>query len=226
MTIRDNIVKEAEWCLANRTQFDYSEGGNRWAWRHNGCKFRITTDCSGTATMCYFRAKAVDPNGNNFNGGYTGTMIAHGNDSRPPEPADLVIYFDGPGFEPSTGSHVAVIVQVENGHILTISHGEQGNPTYCWVGSAPANDQRHFPVDTRKHKFYSWYPTQNELLQAEPHKPVSEPVRPVEAPKPVVVPNVSDVLESGSQNTLTSEMPTPAPTQPEETVDVPSVMGK
>ena len=221
MTIRDDIVKEAEWGLANRTQFDYSEGGNRWAWRHNGCKFRITTDCSGFATMCYFRAKAVDPSGNNFNGGYTGTMIAHGNDSRPPEPADLVIYFDGPGFEPSDGSHVAVIVQVENGHILTISHGGQGNPTYCWVGSAPPNDQRHFPADTREHKFYSWYPTQNELLATQyaevtkamkadgaaaaeiaAQNPVSKPARPIEATEP------ASITE-----------------QKVEAIDVPSVMG-
>ena len=120
-----------------------------------------------------------------------------------------------------SGSHVAVIVQVENGHILTISHGGQGNPTYCWVGSAPPNDQRHFPADTREHKFYSWYPTQNELLATQyaevtkamkadgaaaaeiaAQNPVSKPARPIEATEP------ASITE-----------------QKVEAIDVPSVMG-
>ena len=216
MTIRDDIVAQAEWGLANRTHFDYSEGDNRWEWRHSEV-FPITTDCSGFATLCYFRAKALDPNGNGFNGGYTGTMISHGKETAKPERGDLVIYFDGPGFEPSTGSHVAVIVQVEQ-EVLTISHGEQGNPTYCWVGQAPKNDERHFPVDTRAHKFFTWYPP--ELLP----KPVSEPVSPIPAPEPLGVTDSPSQEISAQEQTLEK---VDALEAPQELVsDEHSVMGK
>jgi hypothetical protein len=77
---------------------------------------------------------------------YTGTEIRFGREVSLAELriANSVIYFDGPGFEPSTGSHVAVIVEV-GPDPLTVSFGWQGEPALVRVSQ-----------DGRPHKFYDY----------------------------------------------------------------------
>jgi len=147
--VRSTIVQWAEWGVANKQHFNYSEGADRMAaigvWP---LKFPINTDCSGSVTLWYWLAGAQDPNGLGFDHeGYTGTLLSH--DKHIAEfiknaqgvtvdellPGDLVVYGGG------TGEHVALIVSVNNGDVLTVSHGEQGDPSFVWV-----NPPKHSPA--------------------------------------------------------------------------------
>ena len=145
----------------NPGHIDYSEGANRMSaigqWP---LKFPITTDCSGFVTLVYWLAGLADPNGLGYDHeGYTGTLLSH--DAHIPlfaknaqgvnfvdvQPGDLVIY--GPG----TGWHVGLVVEVDGSNILTISNGEQGDPSYVWA-SLPACPSRGFPTDGRTPQTY------------------------------------------------------------------------
>jgi len=153
-------VAWAHWAVADRIKHPehwvYSEGANRMAnigqWP---IKFPITTDCSGSITLYAYLAQGNDPNGLNFDHeGYTGTLLSHEEHlalwvKQNPvatiqdiEVGDYVVY--GPG----VGEHVAIIVEIQGNDILTVSHGEQGNPTYCWVNPPSANPHG-YPVDGR-----------------------------------------------------------------------------
>lgn len=154
---RSLIVDWANWGVANKAHFNYSEGADRMneigVWP---LKFPINTDCSGSVTLWYWLAGASDPNGLKFDHeGYTGTLLSHdahisefvknaqGVQIDNVEPGDLVVY--GPG----TGWHVAIIVQVNGHDILTVSHGEQGDPSYVWVNTPSANPHG-YAVDGRE----------------------------------------------------------------------------
>lgn len=92
--------------------------------------FPKTIDCSGTATWCYWVAGCNDPNGRNYDGlGYTGTLLNTGKHIAPSQalPGDLVVYGGG------TGEHVAIIVDVDGANILTVSMGQEGDPSWVWV---------------------------------------------------------------------------------------------
>jgi len=155
---RNAQVAWAEWGVANHQHFNYSEGADRMnaigIWPP---KFPINTDCSGSCTLWAFLANGNDPNGLGFDHeGYTGTFLSHeehlalwvknakGVPVEQVQPGDYVVY--GPG----TGTHVAIIVKVNGNDILTVSHGEQGNPTYCWVNTPTKTpNPDNFPVDGR-----------------------------------------------------------------------------
>ena len=161
---RSNIVAWAKWGVANKPHFNYSEGANRMSalgvWP---LKFPINADCSAAVTLWYWLAGAPDPCGGTAytahsfgDEGYTGTLLSHdihisefiknakgvGVDNV--QPGDLVVY--GPG----TGWHVGLIVEVNGPDILTVSHGEQGDPSFVWVNPPVHGNPNHYPVDGRQ----------------------------------------------------------------------------
>jgi cell wall-associated NlpC family hydrolase len=74
------------------------------------------SDCSQWVTAVYKAAGLADPNRNDFRGGFTGTLVAHGRSiSRSDlKPGDLIIYGSGSGF------HVEMFVGPGD---KTIGHG-------------------------------------------------------------------------------------------------------
>jgi cell wall-associated NlpC family hydrolase len=153
------VIKWATYLLninkANPGHIDYSEGTNRMdAIGQWPLKFPITTDCSGFITLVCWLSGVADPNGQHYDHeGYTGTLLSHeahisqfvqnGTKVENVKPGDLVIY--GPG----TGWHVALIVEVDGDNLLSISNGEQGDPSYVWVNTPTVPDRGH-PTDGRQ----------------------------------------------------------------------------
>ena len=144
---RDAQIQWATWLLDHRSQISYSEGPERMnaigVWPP---KFPFALDCSAFCTLVSWLAKGNDPNGLGFNHqGYTGTMLSHCAHISQEQviPGDYVVY--GPG----TGSHVAFVVEVHGKDILTISHGQQGDPEYTWVNT-PSVSSRGYAVDGRQ----------------------------------------------------------------------------
>ena len=136
--VRNNIVAWAKYLQGKASHFTYTEGPQRMAdigvWP---LKYPITADCSAFVTLVYWLAGAGDPNGQHYDHeGYTGTLLAHGQHVTIDkiQAGDLVVYGGG------TGEHTALIVEVDGKDILTISHGQQGDPSYVWVNkpSVPA----------------------------------------------------------------------------------------
>lgn len=79
------------------------------------------TDCSGYVSWIYFEAGLPDPNGLNYTGGYTQTLVVHGVAVRPGAPlhvGDLI--FNGPSASNTTHVHIYI------GHGLTSGHGAFG----------------------------------------------------------------------------------------------------
>lgn len=72
------------------------------------------TDCSQFVTSIYYSAGLNDPNGYDWQGGYTGTLVSHGKQVNTPQPGDLVLYGSG------TAHHVEMYVGPGD---KTIGHG-------------------------------------------------------------------------------------------------------
>ena len=142
---RQAIVDWAKWGVAHRGSFAYTEGSNRMeAINTPPGTLPVSTDCSGAVTLWYKWAGAADPNGQGYDGeGYTGTLLGHGQEIPLSEvvPGDVVVY--GPG----TGWHTALIVEGGN-NPLTVSHGEQGDPSYVYVNQDGRQPQRYLRFDT------------------------------------------------------------------------------
>jgi len=126
---RADVVKWANWCIAHKALFDYSEGANRMSMIHmtpGQTSQRITADCSASCTGIYKWAGADDPNGSGYNGqGFTGTLLEHMHHVTiaQAKPGDLIVY--GPG----TGTHVQLILErIYPTDFWTFSHGHQGAP--------------------------------------------------------------------------------------------------
>lgn len=162
---RQAIVQWAEWSVANHAHFNYTEGPQRMsALGVYPPKFPIFADCSAGVTLWYWLAGvALDPNGgtawkgNQFGRqGYTGTLLAHG--AHIPAgsvvPGDVVVYGDTPGV------HTALVVWAQGPDILTVSHGQQGDPSFVWVNK-PVNVKRNksYAVDGRKPQTFLRFPT-------------------------------------------------------------------
>jgi hypothetical protein len=161
MTIVDHRNAEvawAHWAVKNHQHFNYSEGSDRMSaigvWP---IKFPVNVDCSSSCTLYAWWANANDPNGLNFNHeGYTGTFLNHeehmalwlknakGVPVEQIEIGDHVVYGTG------TGWHVAIIVEIHGNDILTVSHGQQGGPGYCWINEPKTVPSRGFPFDGRQ----------------------------------------------------------------------------
>jgi cell wall-associated NlpC family hydrolase len=135
---RDRAVHAAKLALAHPAEVQYTEGGLRWdgiAHRRNSShgQYPLNSDCSSFVTWCLWNALHLVynigdiVNGEGWHAGYTGTLRQHGKRVGDPSSAlrgDLVHY--GPG----TGAHVAIVVRIENGHPMVISHGGRDGPFY------------------------------------------------------------------------------------------------
>jgi peptidoglycan hydrolase-like protein with peptidoglycan-binding domain len=101
-------------------------------------------DCSAFVTLCYNWAGAPDPNSNGYNGqGYTGTLLAHGT----PITKDQAVGGDVIVYGPGTGWHTALIVEA-GADPLTVSHGQQGDPSYVRVSQDGRQPQRFLRFST------------------------------------------------------------------------------
>jgi len=142
---RTAIVAWAKWAVDNKKQFNYTEGSQRMsAIGVFPPKFPMFADCSAFVTWCYWVAGADDPNGQGYDHeGYTGTLLSHGTKIAlaDVQPGDVIVY--GPG----TGWHTALIVEA-GPDPLTISHGEQGDPSFVRVSSDGRQPQTYLRFHT------------------------------------------------------------------------------
>ena len=154
---RSNIVAWAHWAVANKAHFIYSEGPQRMSaigvWP---LKFPITADCSAAFTWYYWIAGARDPNNLGYNHeGFTGTLLSNGVHIPITEvvPGDAVVY--GPG----SGWHVGIVVEAHGADILTVSHGQMGDPSYVWVNQPKTVPTRGYSHDGRNPQTFLRFPT-------------------------------------------------------------------
>jgi hypothetical protein len=120
--LRAKIVQFARWGIQNEASIHYEQlrpldGLNQPE------KLPLHTDCSGFSTLCYRWAGAADPNGGNFAGAYTGTMLTHCRHipKAAVQPGDLVIWGAYPGH------HVALVLETGSDPLLC-SHGQEKGP--------------------------------------------------------------------------------------------------
>lgn len=138
---RSLTARAGDLAYRNRAAIHYTQGYRRWdgirlklkAYKH---KFPRYADCSAFATWClwnglsHYGVKDV-VNGENWQGGYTGTMLDHGvviHNPRHARRGDLVLY----GPRGSNGEHVAIVRRL---HPITrkpyvYSHGSEEGPYY------------------------------------------------------------------------------------------------
>lgn len=145
---RNDIVTIAVSSVPLHKSFTYSQGPHRMDWRFHPGLLPVQVDCSSYATMVYYMAGCVDPNGLSYDGaGYTGTLLSNKHNTHismaQATPGDLVVYGAG------TGEHVAVIVQVKGNDILTVSMGQNGDPSFVWV-NRPKGLSKGYAIDGRQ----------------------------------------------------------------------------
>jgi hypothetical protein len=140
-------VQNAHWCVENKVthRFNYTEGAERMSaigrWP---VEWPVECDCSAFVTWIFWLGGCADPNGQNYDHeGYTGTLISNGEEipAGRVEAGDIVVY--GPG----TGWHTALVV--EGGpDPLTVSMGQEGDPSYVRVSQDGRLPQRFFRFST------------------------------------------------------------------------------
>jgi len=159
---RPAAVEWAKWFVTdNKTshhKYNYTEGAQRMQEENIWpLTWPFEADCSAFVTDCYALAGMHDPNGQRYNHtGYTGTLLATGKhiDIAQVKPGDVVIYGAG------TGDHAAIIVEVHGKDILTVSHGQQGDPSFVWVNHPIAVPTRGYGYDGRQPQtFLTFDPT-------------------------------------------------------------------
>jgi len=146
---RPLVVTWANWLANNKTTHPalYSEGPDRMkAINQWPLVFPLTLDCSSFVTLVYNLSGCADPNGMNYDHeGYTGTLISHGTEIplAQVQAGDIVIY--GPG----TGAHTAIVVQ-SGSNPLTVSMGQNGDPSFVHVSQDGRLPQRYFRYVTKQ----------------------------------------------------------------------------
>jgi hypothetical protein len=129
-SVRQAIVDNAMWGVANNAQIGYGQDNTRWPKPRNDWIVKpprslpMSTDCSGFVHACYKWANAPCPSGGSQWTGFTGTMVSHGkqigiNDT---QPGDFVIFGSG------DGDHTALIVQTDSVNPMLVSHGQESDP--------------------------------------------------------------------------------------------------
>jgi NlpC/P60 family len=121
--LRARIVQLARWGIQNEPQIHYQQlrpvDGMT-----EPKKLPLYTDCSGFSTLCYkWAGSTVDPNGGNWTGAYTGTMLTHCRHVQKSavRPGDLVVWGAHPGH------HVALVLE-GGADPLLCSHGQEKGP--------------------------------------------------------------------------------------------------
>jgi cell wall-associated NlpC family hydrolase len=144
--VRQVIVDWAKWSAANHSKFNYTQGPLRMSGINRPGILPVNTDCSAFITLCYNWAGAPDPNGQSYNHtGYTGTLLSHGRkiELKDVLPGDVIVYGSG------TGEHTALIVGYHGGgNPLTISMGQQGDPSYVHVNQDGRKPQTYLRFNT------------------------------------------------------------------------------
>ena len=145
---RQAIVAWAKYFADNKAThpFTYSEGPERMsAIGVFPPKFPITCDCSAFVTLCYWLAGAEDPNGQGYDHeGYTGTLLSHGlvlSSVALVQAGDVIVY------GPNEGWHTAIVVE-SGSDPLTVSMGQQGDPSYVRVSQDGRQPQRYLRFHT------------------------------------------------------------------------------
>jgi hypothetical protein len=120
--LRAKIVRFARWGIKHEAQIHYQQLRPVDGMDHPK-KLPLNTDCSGFSTLCYKWAGATDPNGCNFGGAYTGTMLSHCRHipKSAVRPGDLVVWGAPPGH------HVALVLE-GGADPLLCSHGQEKGP--------------------------------------------------------------------------------------------------
>jgi hypothetical protein len=128
-------LKVAHEFLNNKARCNYTEEGIRWAWRWQSTMvWPYFGDCSGTVTDICFRAKCNDPNGLNWSGGNTASILSHAKRNNlivtrsKALTCDFVLF----GMEPDgyTPKHVVMLLQpgtVNDPNCFSM--GTQGDPS-------------------------------------------------------------------------------------------------
>jgi cell wall-associated NlpC family hydrolase len=125
--------------VAHSPSIHYTQGSQRWDGIRHGLKawrgeYPHWADCSAYVTWCLWNGlshyHAHDHvNGQNWAGGYTGTLATHGQQVHSNfQHGDLCLYGSGFPFE-----HVAIYV----GGGLVISHGSERGPLKCSMHYRP-----------------------------------------------------------------------------------------
>ena len=159
MNLRKPLVDEAHRAVeTNKTgaiSWNYSEGPDRLGQLHEPWAKKIFCDCSAFIVYLFVWLGLKNPDGS-VPPYYTGTELTHGEhiavivqNGKPVNfrrlYAGLVVVYG-----PDTGWHTAIIVEVrKNGDILSVSMGEQGDPSYVWV-NPPVGPSYGFPYDGRQ----------------------------------------------------------------------------
>jgi lysozyme family protein len=142
-SIRQAIVKWAQWGVDNNGRVAYSQNGPRLAALRTPGALPLVTDCSGFATLCYAWAKAPNPNATGAYDpnatAYTGTMLQHLKHIVPSaaKPGDLIVWTP-----PSTGVHVVLIVQTGADPVV-VSHGDDSGPKKLKFSAEDAYHRQH-----------------------------------------------------------------------------------
>jgi len=120
------VVNAAKQCEQHSGSYHYSQSGG---WRvgifPGGEPWGVRSDCSQFVTKCFYHAHRADPNGMNYNGGYTGTLGVHGRRVSSPAPGVLCLVGNYPYH------HVELCID-HNGN--TIGHGDR------WVNRSHINN--------------------------------------------------------------------------------------
>jgi peptidoglycan hydrolase-like protein with peptidoglycan-binding domain len=125
-TLRRKIAKAAHTGFVNRAEIHYTqEPGTRMdgiLQERRPPDFPRFADCSSFAIWCYWAAGAPDPNGANFSGGSSGSLVGKGKEVkvRDAAPGDIAFY----GKSRSDIGHVTVYV----GNGRCVSHGQERGP--------------------------------------------------------------------------------------------------
>jgi len=127
MSLRSDMVAQAEWGIAHEPQIHYAEKRPIPLDAFKAHRLPLTTDCSGFVTcVAYAAGVKPDPNGQGYNGqGYTGTLLAH----LPHITRAQAVAGDFVVFGPYPGEHVVMLLQDGSAtDPYVASHGTEGGP--------------------------------------------------------------------------------------------------
>ena len=123
-TLRRKIAAAARCGFENRASVHYTqEAGKRMSGiieQRRPPEFPSSADCSSFALWCYWAAGAPDPNGGQYQGGWSGSLVQKGKETDEAGMGDIAFY----GPSRSDINHVTVCV----GNGRCISHGQEEGP--------------------------------------------------------------------------------------------------